>query len=127
MGDTERREVSLSWLVVTTRDYKETYDWFLDKKHPGAYGVMKKNRTDCIAADLAREYCDLKRDESYYAECVLMPELQDLDIESAAEFLRKWCDENQIIYREDLDLYKEVEAYYWGVSDVWPEVNDAFT
>lgn len=106
--------ISLSWLVVSTRDYKKDYDWFWDKKHHHCYGILKSERTDNIVADLAKRYCNWNRPESYYEESVLMPELQDLDIEDAAAYIREWCDRNHILYKEDLDEYKQVEYSYWG-------------
>ena len=41
-----------------------------------------------------------------------------LEIEEASEYLRKWCEDNSIIYKEDLKDYKEVEAFYWGYDDI---------
>ncbi|SCX05749.1 hypothetical protein SAMN02910339_00844 [Lachnospiraceae bacterium YSD2013] len=35
MINARKKEASLSWLVVTTRDYKAEYDWFLDKRNFG--------------------------------------------------------------------------------------------
>ena len=35
MINAKKKEVSLSWLVVSTRDYKAEYDWFLDKRNFG--------------------------------------------------------------------------------------------
>jgi hypothetical protein len=35
MINARKKEVSLSWLVVSTRDYKAEYDWFLDKRNFG--------------------------------------------------------------------------------------------
>lgn len=108
------KKVSLSWLVVFTRDYKKEYDWFWDKKNHCSYGILKADRTDNIAADIARHHPNVNQSEAYYEECMLMPELQELDILGAATFLREWCDSNHILYNEDLDQYKEIEFNYWG-------------
>ncbi len=110
----ENKSASLSWLVVSTRDYKKEYDWFWDRKNNCCYGMPKELRTDNMVADLARWYYRVNPTESYYQYCVLMPELQDLDIREAADYLRKWCDDNQITYDDDLDQYDTVECHYWG-------------
>lgn len=110
----EKRKTSLSWLIVSTRDYKKEYDWILNKKDLCCYGVHKAGRTDDLYADLAREY---KQDASCFSECVLMPELQMLSIDEAAEYLRGWCSVNNIIYSEDLEQYNTIERHYWGYDD----------
>lgn len=117
MINARKKEVSLSWLVVSTRDYKAEYDWFLDKRNNCCYGILKTERTGCIAKDLNRHYKDWKKEESYFEDCVLMPELQVLSIEEAASYLRGWCDNNNISFKDDLDRYKTVEAQYWGYDE----------
>lgn len=113
----KNRIASLSWLVVSTRDYKKEYDWFWDDLHQCCYGIPKEERTDNLQRDLARYYESVSSKEEYYARCILMPELQDLDKSEAADFLRNWCNENQISYREDLDRLAQVEQGYWGYDD----------
>ena len=123
MEKIEQKEVSLSWLVVSTRDYKREYEWYWDKKHHVVHGILLSERRDSIEKDLLEHYskwnCSWSNEnEDYFNECVLMPELQMLEIEEAADYLRKWCDDNSIIYKEDLEKYKEVEAFYWGYDDI---------
>lgn len=113
----KNRKASLSWLVVSTRDYKKEYDWFWDDLHHCCYGILKERRTDNLQRDLARYYERVSSQEEYYARCILMPELQEFDISEAADFLRNWCNDNQISYEEDLDRYKQVELGYWGYDD----------
>lgn len=108
------RKVNLSWLVVSTRDYKKEYDWVWDDLHQCCYGLLKEERTDNLQRDLARYYERVSSQEEYYERCILMPELQELDLSEAADFLRNWCNDNQISYREDLDRYRQVEQGYWG-------------
>ena len=112
------KAVSLSNLVVNTRDYKKEYDWIFDKTHHCYYGLLKSERTDDIKSDLATRYINTSENPDYYEGCVIMPELQEYDICDAAEYLRDWCNKNQIPYKEDLDQYKRVEAWYWGYDDV---------
>ena len=123
MEKIEQKEVSLSWLVVSTRDYKREYEWYWDKKHHVVHGILLSERHDSIEKDLLEHYskwnCSWSNEnEDYFNECVLMPELQMSEIEEAADYLRKWCDDNSIIYKEDLEKYKEVEAFYWGYDDI---------
>ncbi len=118
MENIEQKEVSLSWLVVSTRDYKREYEWYWDKKHHVVHGIPVIERHDSIEKDLLEHYSSWRTnwhaDEDYFSECVLMPELHMLEIDEAAEYLRKWCDDNLIPYKEDLDEYKKIEADYWG-------------
>ncbi len=119
MKNVKSKEVSLSLLVVSTRDYKYEFDWFWDKKHNCIYGLLSNERSNSIEKDLAERYCNWSKDEDYFNECVLMPELHELEIEEAAEYLRKWCEDNSILYKDDLDEYKEIEAFYWGYDDIY--------
>lgn len=112
--ETKQKECSLSWLVVSTRHYTCEYHWFLDKKSFHCYGIPKDETTGCIAKDLFEHYGKRDVSESYFDECVLTPELHKLSIEEAAVFLRNWCIENHINYKEDLDEYNTIEAQYWG-------------
>ena len=122
MEKVEQKEVSLSWLVVSTRDYKREYEWYWDKKHHVVHGILLSERHGSIEKDLLEHYSKWNRgwgeDEEYFNECVLMPELHMLEIEEASEYLRKWCENNSIIYKEDFEDYKEVEAFYWGYDDI---------
>lgn len=123
MEKIEQKEVSLSWLVVSTRDYKCEHEWYWDKKHHVVHGVLLTERHDSIEKDLLEHYSKWNsswgdENEDYFNGCVLMPELHMLEIEEAAEYLRKWCDDNSIPYKEDLGEYKKVEAYYWGYDDI---------
>ena len=112
-----KNTISLSWLIINTRDYKKEYDWFWDKRHSCCYGIMKTERADDICKDLARIYMRVSNNEKYYSECVLLPELRMLTIEEAASYLRGWCEANSIVYKEDLEQYKAVERFYWGYDE----------
>ncbi|MCR5157039.1 MAG: hypothetical protein K6C96_10195 [Butyrivibrio sp.] len=118
-----QEEISLSWLIVTTRDYKPEYEWYWDKKHHCVYGILLSDRHGSKEKDLLERYgkgnINRELSEDYFNECILMPELHFLEIEEAAEYLRRWCDYNSISYKEDLDEYKKVEAYYWGFDDIY--------
>jgi len=46
LKEVERKAVSLSWLIISTRDYKAENDWYWDKKHHCCYGVPKKSKID---------------------------------------------------------------------------------
>ena len=48
MEKIEQKEVSLSWLVVSTRDYKREYEWYWDKKHHVVHGILLSERHDSI-------------------------------------------------------------------------------
>ncbi len=121
MSIDKRKEVSLSWLVVSTRHYIGEYDWIWDKAHHCCYGVPKEKMTGSIVKSLRNHYINRDCDEAYYEECVIMPELQKLSIEEAAAHLRIWCDSNKIPFTEDLDSYKRIEASYWGYDDLYEE------
>lgn len=117
------KDVSLSWLIITTRDYKAEYDWFWDKLHFVCYGVPKCEKLGSIPETISKHYESLNSEE-YYAECVLMPELQMYDIEEAEKYIINWCNENKINYVEDLEQYKKVEAEYWGYGDVYENLTN---
>lgn len=117
MEETKQKEFSLSWLIVSTRHYICEYEWFLDKRNYCSYGILKDEITGCRTKNPMEHYRHLNNSESYFEECVLMPELHKLDIEDAAAFLRRWCDDNQIRYKEDLEQYKRIEARYWGYEE----------
>ena len=93
------------------------YEWYWDKKHHVVHGIPVNDRHDSIEKDLAEYYSkgrnNWSNDEDYFSECVLMPELHMLKIEEAAEYLRKWCEDNSISYKEDLDEYEEAKRGYW--------------
>ena len=49
---------------------------------------------------------------------------KEYDIRGAAEYLRDWCNKNQIPYEEDLDQYKRIEAWYFRNAMVRANYND---
>ena len=103
------REISLSNLVVNTRHYIKEFDWYLNKDEGYIYGAEKNEGEQGLC-----KYTG----ESGIDAFVLMPELQDYSIEDAAQYLRNWCEENEILFKEDLDDYKAVERYYWGYEEI---------
>lgn len=117
MEKEKQKIVGLSWLVVSTQDYKKEYDWFFNKEDYCCYGILKEKLTGNVSRCLMEKYKTLNKPESFYDKCVLMPELQDLKIDEAAIFLRHWCDENGIIYKDNMDEYERTEAYYWGFDE----------
>lgn len=114
MKEVKQTAVSLSWLIISTRDYKAEYDWFWDKMHHCCYGVPKNRITDCVTNDLWEYFVTWNKPTEYFDECVLMPEMHMNSIEEAKSLLIVWCDENEICFLEDLNRYKQIEAHYWG-------------
>lgn len=112
------KEVSLSWFIISTRDYKKEYDWIWDKQHHCCYGMPKDMRTDCMTNDLREYYINWNRPSEYFAECILMPELHMYSIDEAKPYIISWCDKNEINYIDDTDQYKRIEANYWGYDDL---------
>jgi len=118
LKEVERKAVSLSWLIISTRDYKAENDWYWDKKHHCCYGVPKKRKTDCVANDLWEYFAAWNKTAEYFDECVLMPELYMNSIENAKSFLIAWCNENGLCFLEDLNRYKLIKTRYWGYDDM---------
>lgn len=116
-NEIETNEVSLSWLILSTRDYRKEQDWFWDKKHTCCYGMLKEGQTGNIARDLCNYNKRTGYPEEFFSECVLMPELQDLDKEEAKLFLINWCNEKGIPYLDDLEIYDKVKDFYYGWYD----------
>lgn len=114
MGKKEQKAASLSWFVVSTRHCVNEYDWFWDKRHHCCYGVPKEKMSENVFESLAEFYKSMEKPATYFEESVIMPELHELSIDEAVPYLIDWCNSNKIIFEEDLDRYKEVEAGYWG-------------
>lgn len=102
--------MSLSWLVVTTRQYSEDWIWYLDKEGTGCYGCYLPDGED--KDSLCRQY----RFEDA-SRLVLMPESHGATREEQAEYIRNWCKENDISFVEDLDKFDAVEAHYFGYEN----------
>lgn len=111
------KAVSLSWFIISTRDYKKECDWIWDKRHKCCYGIPKDKRTNCITSDLRNYYINWNKSLEYFDECILMPELNMLCIDEAKLHIINWCDKNEIDYIDDTNQYKRIEANYWGYDD----------
>lgn len=116
MSDYEQRPVSLSWLIVSVRDVHADSDWFWDKKHHCCYGVPVTERKETISKSIADYYYKCGKDEEYYKECVRLPDYHDSDFLDTAIYLRKWCKSNGVLYVDDLEDFREVQASYWGIE-----------
>lgn len=112
------KAASLSWFIISTRDYKKEYDWIWDKRHHCCYGLPKDKRTDCVGNDLWQYYLSWNKPLGYFDECILMPELHMYSIDEAKLYLIDWCNENEISYLDDLFWYKQIECHYWGYDDL---------
>ena len=92
----EMKPIGLSILVVNCKDYKPMNNWYLCKS--GRYLTGAAKSPDSLDYDVARlkEY-----DES--DDYVLMPECPGMADEEAAAVVRKWCEQNDIPYMDDID------------------------
>lgn len=102
------REISLSWLVVDTRCYIKDLECYLDSEKGICYAAFKPESKK----DICR-----KNNIEDSSKLILLPELYGYSIEDAANYLRSWCADNNIPFKEDLDNYKTVERHYWGYDD----------
>lgn len=118
MGKEKTKAASLSWFIISTRDHKEEYDWFWDKRHHCCYGMPKDKRTDCVPNALWEHYINWNKPLGYFDECVLMPEFHMDSIDDTKTHIIDWCNENKILYIDDLEQYKQIEGHYWDVDEI---------
>lgn len=104
------KEVYLSILVVNCKDYKPSHNWYLRKSDSCFYGAAKES--DKFWHD------ELKLKE-YEAsdDFVLMPECPNMTDEEAAEVVKKWCEENDIPYIDDMEIIEEAYKWYYKYGE----------
>ena len=99
-------QVNLSILVVNCKDYQPSHNWYFCKSGRCFCGAVRSPGTigyDVIKLDALNTSPDF----------VLMPECPGMTDEEAAEVVKKWCDDNNIPYNDDLDRIEEVYRWYY--------------
>ncbi len=101
------KNVRLSSLVVSCKDYKPAYNWYLRRSDGYYYGTA--NHVDDMTYDeeTLREY---EESDDY----VLLPECPGMTDDDAAEVLKQWCALNNITYVDDMDDIENTYKGYYG-------------
>ena len=109
-GIREMEPINLSILVVNCKDYKPSHDWYLCKSGGYFCGVARTPEWPDYDEELREEY---NASDDY----VLMPECPRMSDEEAADVVKEWCVQNDIIYNDDMDNIETAYRWYYKYDD----------
>ena len=98
--ETEDNVIKLSILVIDSKQYIPSYNWYFRKSDGCIYGTA--NSPDDICYDEVRLTIFESSDDF-----VLMPECPGMTDEEAAEVVKDWCAKNNIRFIDDMDNIEE--------------------